>query len=78
MFKKLEILLGFILVVIAGLFISCNVNPFFGVGTEVDLEEPRLAVTSHISGDFVNSSFTISGTCRDNKGVVKVQIQLNG
>jgi hypothetical protein len=78
MFKKLEILLGFILVVIAGLFISCNVNPFFGVGIEVDLEEPKLSVTSHINGDFVNSSFTISGTCQDNKGVVKVQIELNG
>jgi len=78
MFRKLQLLIGFIVMLGLGLFLSCNVNPFFGVGTEVDLEEPKIAVTSHISGDFVNSSFSISGTCRDNKGIVKVQLQLNG
>ena len=74
--RKTYALLGVIVIVAFTIFVGCNVNPFFGVGTEVDMEEPTVEVTSHKSGDYVSSTFTLRGTCSDNIGVKKVIVSI--
>ncbi|MCK4797027.1 MAG: hypothetical protein KAT05_06570, partial [Spirochaetes bacterium] len=47
------------------LTITCDQNPFFGVGEEVDTQDPSINVTLPISGSYVKGSFLLNGTCKD-------------
>lgn len=72
--KKL-ILSSLLTIVIISLLGSCNVNPFWGGGLEVDIEAPVLAVDYPNNFDFVTNGFIIRGTCTDNKEIAKILIK---
>ncbi|HOF00697.1 MAG TPA: chitobiase/beta-hexosaminidase C-terminal domain-containing protein [Spirochaetota bacterium] len=72
--KKL-ILSGLLIIAIASIFGSCNLNPFWGGGLEVDVEAPVLVVDYPKTFDFVTNGFTIRGTCTDNKEIAKILIR---
>lgn len=51
-------------------FVSCDV----GLGEEVDVKAPALAITSHKDNDTVPAEFTLSGTASDNDGIKAITI----
>lgn len=51
-------------------FMTCST----GLGEEVDVEAPHLAITSPLRNTFQNKQFTLNGTAVDNHGVEKVVI----
>ncbi len=46
-----------------------------GLGSEIDLEAPVLAITSHQNLDYVGVPFTLAGTAIDNSKVDRVEIR---
>ncbi len=55
------------------IFISCNQNPFTGVGTTVDMEPPKLTITSHVNNTVVTGTISLRGTATDNAVVKSVK-----
>lgn len=69
------ILSSMLIIVIISILGSCNVNPFWGGGIEVDIEAPLLTVDYPSAFDFVANGFTIRGTCTDNKEIARIVIK---
>lgn len=67
--KKLFYLLSLI-----GCFTILACNGGAGLGEAIDLESPVITVTSPEKFSYQHCSFTMKGTCTDNKGVTKVVI----
>ena len=65
MFKK--VLFSF---VILFSFISCQI----GLGEAIDLQPPKVQLTSHNDNDSVAQTFTLKGTASDNYGVESIYI----
>jgi hypothetical protein len=57
---------------------ACNQNPFFGVGTGADLEDPELVIESPINGDFKGDSFNVTGYIEDDVQVHSLSVKLKG
>ena len=56
---------------------SCR-NPLsIGLGDDIDLETPSLAVTSHANGAYVNGSIDLEGTYADDFADVTVRVSLD-
>lgn len=55
---------------------SCDDMMNVGLGEEVDMIGPELAILSHSNLDFVSSSLTLSGSCSDNKAVTRVEVKI--
>ncbi|MBI9104106.1 MAG: hypothetical protein JEY99_16945 [Spirochaetales bacterium] len=54
-------------------FSTCNqFTP--GLGERVDLDPPELTIDSHRNGDYVQASFTLSGTAQDDLAVSRITI----
>lgn len=53
-------------------FFALSCSP--GLGSEVDLQAPRLAITSHENLDYVGVPFVLSGTVQDNIKVDTVKV----
>jgi len=71
-FKNFLFIFGLIFIFI---FVGCNQNPFFGVGNSVDLDAPRIEITSHKNLNFVSTTFVLKGNCYDNIGVTEVKVK---
>ena len=60
------------------LALSCR-NPFtIGLGDDVDIQSPDLAVTSHDNGDYVKGVLRSEGTYADDLQEVAVRVSLDG
>lgn len=68
MFKK--VLFSF---VILFSFISCQI----GLGEAIDLQPPKVQLTSHNDNDSVAQTFTLKGTASDNYGVESIYINFD-
>lgn len=68
----------FLLIFIIILSISCQINPFFGIGNDVDSQYPRIKITSPSDTDYVGGVFTLRGTASDDKGLAKITISAKG
>ena len=69
--KRLFCLLAFSLIII-----SCQLNPFIGVGTAVDTVAPILNIASHENFQYVSGKLLcISGTCSDNQRVTSINLK---
>ena len=56
--------------------ISCQLNPFVGVGTEADTIAPVLKISSHENFQYVNGKLLyLYGTCSDNQKVTSVSLR---
>ena len=69
--KRLFCLLAFSLIII-----SCQLNPFIGVGTSVDTVAPVLNIASHENFQYVSGKLLcIYGTCSDNQRVTSINLK---
>ena len=69
--KRLFCLLAFSLIII-----SCQLNPFIGVGTSVDTVAPILNIASHENFQYVSGKLLcIYGTCSDNQRVTSINLK---
>ncbi|HOJ63539.1 MAG TPA: Ig-like domain-containing protein [Spirochaetota bacterium] len=75
-FRNLFIFL--IIAFIFNLFSSCQINPFFAMGTDVDSQYPRIKISSPGDTDYIGAVFTIKGTASDDKGLESVKISAKG
>ncbi|ADN01128.1 hypothetical protein STHERM_c01520 [Spirochaeta thermophila DSM 6192] len=66
------IVLGALAVLVVSLT-GCDV----GLGEQVDVARPRVALTSHESGEYVKGVVILSGTATDDSGVSQVQISFD-
>ncbi|MEE1291252.1 MAG: hypothetical protein UHW86_09510 [Spirochaetota bacterium] len=56
--------------------ISCQLNPFVGVGMEADTIAPVLKISSHENFQYVNGKLLyLYGTCNDNQKVTSVSLR---
>lgn len=67
-FKFLKLALGLLAI---SLFAGCET----GLGSALDLEAPEITVTSPVTLSNVHKLVTITGTCKDNVGVVRIDVQ---
>ena len=58
------------------LFCSCTINPFYSVGTDIDIDAPTLTLTSHTDFQYVSGTFELTGDCWDNDSVTQVSITI--
>lgn len=57
------------------LFGTCKV----GLGSSVDINDPKIEINYPASGSVIRNTFTLYGTCSDDKGVNRVEVSvLNG
>ncbi|MBQ2000003.1 MAG: hypothetical protein II220_11080, partial [Spirochaetales bacterium] len=69
--KRLFCLLAFSLIII-----SCQLNPFIGVGNTVDTVAPVLNIASHENFQYVSGNLLcIYGTCSDNQRVTSINLK---
>ncbi|MBN2735333.1 MAG: hypothetical protein JXR70_00025 [Spirochaetales bacterium] len=72
MIKKVSFLVLFIFII----FISCDLfNP--GLGDKIDLDPPLLVVSSHVNGEYVSGTITLSGKYVDDIGAKSVEVSLD-
>ncbi len=76
---KRSFALGGITAVLASLcflfsFDSCSDN--VGLGSAVDTESPKIAITSPSADDVVSGTFTLSGTCSDDIAVSSIPVTI--
>lgn len=64
-------------VIILG-FISCDANPFFGIGEEADAQPPKISISSPYNTQFVGSNFHVKGTASDDKGLASITLYVEG
>ena len=58
--------------------LSCR-NPFMvGLGNDIDLQSPDLAVLSHDNGEYVKGLIDLAGTFADDFVNVTVRVSLDG
>ena len=56
--------------------ISCQLNPFVGVGPSVDTVAPSLKISSHENFQYVSGKLLyLYGTCSDNQKVTSVSLR---
>ena len=60
------------------LFFSCQNNPFFGIGSDVDAQYPKIKITSPGETDYVGAIFTMRGSASDDKEMDKITISARG
>ena len=60
------------------LLLTCK-NPFeVGLGEKVDIDPPKLSITSHSDGDYIAGVVSLSGTYEDDIGVQSLSVILDG
>ncbi|HDY87629.1 MAG TPA: hypothetical protein ENH82_05860, partial [bacterium] len=60
------------------LLLTCK-NPFeVGLGEKVDIDPPKLSITSHSDGDYIAGVVSLSGTYGDDIGVQSLSVILDG
>ncbi|AEJ60427.1 hypothetical protein Spith_0140 [Spirochaeta thermophila DSM 6578] len=74
--KHITKLTGYVVAVIT-LFIVVLGGCDVGLGEQVDVARPRVALTSHESGEYVKGVVTLSGTAEDDTGIEEVQISFD-
>ncbi|MEM5947081.1 Ig-like domain-containing protein [Spirochaetia bacterium 38H-sp] len=55
------------------IFSSCNV----GLGEQVDIDKPTVALSSHLSGEYVSGQVVLSGTAVDDTGIASIEISFD-
>jgi hypothetical protein len=60
------------------MLVNCPYPFQVGLGDKVDLEDPRLTVTSHSNGDFVRGTVTLRGAYSDDLSVASIKVSFDG
>jgi len=59
-------------------FISCDSNPFFGMGEETDVKPPSISISSPANTEFVGANFHVKGKASDDKGLASITLYVEG
>lgn len=72
--KKTSKVILIIIATISFLYLSCNNNPFFGVGVTPDTQPPIITITNHSNNDIVSGTLTLNGTIGDDIKIAKAEL----
>ncbi len=72
-YNKAVFKVSFIFLILSSLICSCEI----GLGAAVDMEAPKVAITSHQDNESVPQSFSLQGTVSDNEEVASFTIDFD-